>query len=64
MPAARRRIRGWLVLAGLAIACRVEAPAGPPLAEAVRLPGFDPAAIVEGRPPELGSLPPLRVRDY
>lgn len=64
MLAARRRIRGWLVLAGLAIACRVEAPAGPPLADAVRLPAFDPAAIVEGRPPELGPLPPLRVRDH
>lgn len=49
---------------GLASACRVQPPAGPPLAQAVPLPGFDPAAIADGRPPELGPLPPLRVRDY
>lgn len=52
------------MLTGLAMACRVAPPAGPPLAEAVRLPGFDPAALADGRPPELGPLPPLRVRDY
>lgn len=57
-------VAGALVLVGLAVACRVPPPAGPPLAAAVRLAGFDPAALAEGRPPELGPLPPLRVRDY
>ena len=57
-------VAGALVLVGLAVACRVPPPPGPPLAAAVRLAGFDPAALAEGRPPELGPLPPLRVRDY
>jgi len=49
---------------GLAIACRVQAPAGPPLANAVRLPVFDPAARADGRASELDPKAPLRVRDY
>jgi uncharacterized protein YfaS (alpha-2-macroglobulin family) len=65
MPGVRPCLVAWLALVGLvAAACRVAAPAGPPLSQAVRLPAFDPAALAEGRPPELGPLPPLRVRDY
>ncbi|MCB9716431.1 MAG: hypothetical protein H6712_21390 [Myxococcales bacterium] len=39
-------------------------PAGPPLAEAVWLPGFDPAALADGRPSTLDEPSPLAVRDF
>lgn len=49
---------------GLALGCRAAVPERPPLLEATALPGFDPAALADGRPAELGPLPPLVVRDY
>ncbi len=56
----------WIGAFTLAIASACLTPtrvAGPPLAKAVVLPAFDPAAIVEGRP-AAGPRPPLRVRDH
>ncbi|MCA9663691.1 MAG: hypothetical protein KC486_35510, partial [Myxococcales bacterium] len=52
-----RRLR---VLLGLALlSCRGPDAPGPPLDGATLLPGFDPAALVEGLPPRVGEAPPL-----
>ncbi|MEM9458999.1 MAG: Ig-like domain-containing protein [Myxococcota bacterium] len=55
--------RWWGLVAVLLVACRTTVPAGPPRVEQW-LPAFDPEAIADGRPPDLGPLPALAVRDY
>lgn len=65
MLVVRPKLLGRLgVLGLLMVGCRVAPPAGPPMHEVVWQPGFDPAALADGRPPEVGSLPPLAVRDF
>ncbi|MEZ4448988.1 MAG: alpha-2-macroglobulin family protein [Nannocystaceae bacterium] len=53
-----------LALAGLvALTCRGSGAPAPALDQATLLPGFDPEALVEGGPLQLGEAPPLAVLD-
>lgn len=55
--------RFLLFAAAWVLGCHVQAPVKPPIPEARALPMFDPAAQVEGRPPDGAAASRLAIRD-